>query len=398
MPPYGTLALADLLARSTQSILEYGEANLLRDIQVALDAHNVDVQDQLTSIGVALTTDRIRSYGVASGARGRMHRVDEFGSVDVQKVKPSLVSDNLGFPLYRNQYAMGWTRDYFETRSPRDAALQLQGAMEADIDIIEYELKNAFFNPANDLTYYDSLVDDLQIPIRRLHNADSTLILPYRNKTFVGATHTHYLARAGGSLTDADVTAAVDTVIEHGVAGPVEIWINLANEPTLSALASFYEFDAIELITPQLIAGTQIPRSGQTQIVTVNPNQPDNRAIGRWRAVYTIRTKPWVPSGYIMVVDTGRNPLAWRTRAVGTPLQGNMALGVPGGIAPGTASATGDSPRSRLRLVADHDHFPLRAQWMEREFGLGVQDRSAAAVLYIGGTSYVMPTIALPAV
>ena len=397
MPPFGTLALADLLARSAQTILDYGEANLLRDIQTALDAHNADVRMQLDDIGVSTTTDRLRPYGLAAGARGRMHRVDEFGAVDVQKVKPSLQTDNLGFPLFRNQYAMGFTRDYFETRSPRDAALQLQGAMNADLDIIEYELKNAFFNPANDLTYYDSLVDDVQIPVRRLHNADSTLILPYRTKTFNGATHNHYLARAGGSVTDAEVTAAVDTVIEHGVVGPVELWINLADEPTISALSSFYEFDAVELITPVLVAGTQIPRSGQTQIVTVNPSTPENRAVGRWRAVYVIRTKPWVPQGYVLVIDTGRNPIAWRSRAVGIPTQGTGA-GLNAGINPGTPSATGDSPRSQLRLVADHEHFPLRAQWIEREFGMGVQDRSAAAILYIGGTSYVMPNIALPAV
>lgn len=397
MPPFGTLALADLLARSSQSILDYGEANLLRDIQTALDAHNADVTMQLNDIGVSTTTERIRPYGIAAGARGRMHRIDEFGAVDVQKVKPSLQTDNLGFPLYRLQYAMGFTRDYFETRSPRDAALQVQGAMEADLDMIEYELKNAFFNPANDLTYYDVLVDDLQIPIRRLHNADSTLILPRGTKTFNGATHNHYLARAGGSVADADVTAAVDTVIEHGVTGPVEIWINLANEPAISALASFYEFDPVELYIPNLVAGTQIPRSGQQQIITVNPDNPENRAIGRWRAVYTVRTKPWVPAGYVLVVDAGRNPLAWRSRATTYPAQGTAA-GLNGGIPAGVGSATGDSPRSRLRLVANHDHFPLRAEWMEREFGMAVQDRSAAAVLYIGNTSYVMPTIALPAV
>jgi len=397
MPPFGTLSLSDLLARSTQSILDYGEDNLLRDVQATLAVHNADVTMQLTDIGITPTTDRIRPYGLATGARGRMHRVDEFGAVDVQKVKPSLQTDNLGFPLYRLQYAMGFTRDYFETRSPRDAALQIQGAIEADLDMIEYELKNAFFNPTNDLSYYDVLVDDLQIPIRRLHNADGTMILPNRTKTFNGASHTHYLARAGASVADADVTAAVDTVIEHGVAGPVEIWINMQDEPTISALASFYEFDPVELVIPNLVAGVQIPRSGQQQMVTVNPDNPENRPIGRWRAKYVIRTKPWVPAGYLLVMDVGRAPLAWRTRSIGFPTQGTGA-GLNGGIAPGTRSATGDSPRSALRLVADHDHFPLRAQWMEREYGIGVQNRSAASVLYLGNTSYVMPTIALPAV
>ena len=44
---------------------------------------------------------------------------------------------------------------------------------------------------------------------------------------------------------------------------------------------------------------------------------------------------------------------------------------------------------SNLQLVADDEVYPLRCQTSEREIGFAVQERTAAAVLYFGGTSYV---------
>lgn len=376
MPRYGTLALSDLLELGGTTIESYGEQRLLDDIRVAMNGHNASVMQQINDIGMDVVTDRIRSYGESGTVRGRMHRVDEFGLNDVQKVRKTVQTDNLGFPLERWEYVLGFTRDYIQRRSPRDAAQQVLGAQEADLDRIEYEVRFAFFSPSNVLNYYDYWVDDLQIPVRRLHNGDSTMIPSYRGKTFNGATHTHYVGRVGAALADADITALLNNVIEHGVRGPVELWINLEDEPLLASFANFYEFDPVELVN--LSATGLVPRNNP-RIDTINPDDPENRAIGRWQAKYTIRTKPWVFPGYAIAVDVGRRPLAWRV--------------------PDLGAGRGDVPTRRdLRMVAEWEIFPLRAQVVEREFGIGTQDRSAAAVIYFGGTSYVIPTFTLPAV
>jgi hypothetical protein len=110
----------------------------------------------------------------------------------------------------------------------------------------------------------------------------------------------------------------------------------------------------------------------------VDPLNPDNMKIGKWNAKYEVSTKPWVYPGYFIVIDLGRKALRWRSRQ-------------------NPSNAFGASGRSKLRIVAEHESFPLRATWMEREYGIGVGDRLAAAILYGGGTSYVMPTITMPA-
>lgn len=83
-----------------------------------------------------------------------------------------------------------------------------------------------------------------------------------------------------------------------------------------------------------------------------------------------VSTKNWVPANYIIVV-VNNSPvgkvLTFRRRNV--------------------------NGYGNFRMVAEHEHYPLRAQHFEREFGLGVWNRFGAAVLYTGGTSYTNPTI-----
>jgi len=197
---------------------------------------------------------------------------------------------------------------------------------------------------------------------------------------FNPATHTHYMGRAGGSVAASDITALINNVVEHGVEGAVQLWISMTDEPTIRAMANFYPFQAVELVTPNIVAGDQVMRSPGPLVPTINPPSPDNMVIGRWNAVYDVWIKPWVPAGYAMAIDTGKRPLRWRQRARPEPGQQIGAFG-----------------RGTLRIVGEHEHFPLRAEWIEREFGLSTIDRVSAAILYFGNTSYTMPTITLPA-
>ena len=96
---------------------------------------------------------------------------------------------------------------------------------------------------------------------------------------------------------------------------------------------------------------------------------PYDRPIGIYGAA-EIEVKPWVPSGYLLAVaeDIGMSALVMRTR---------------GGF-------------GQLQLIYEDESHPLRAQSYEREFGVGVWTRTAAAVLYIdsgNGDAYVAPTL-----
>lgn len=373
---WGTHALKDLLA-SSQTIQDYGEARLLDDLRGAFDTHNTAVNEMLTPL-VAFTNERLEPYGSTfSGTRVRGYRVDEAGAVDVQRARNAIVSEsNIGYPLDRWQFAWGFTRDYIETATVADAAQRTIAVQQGDLDRIEYELKNAFFNPVSNLTYRDYLIDQLLIPIRRLANADShQLPLGPNGQVFNGATHTHYVGRVGGAVAAADITALINNVIEHGVVGPVRILIPMSMEPTIRAMANFYPFQPIEIVNAETFPQMRNPGP---LVPTVNPPNPENMNIGRWNAVYDVWTKPWIYDNYIVVLDYGKKPIRWRSRQ-------------------NPSAAFGAQGRAALRVVGELEMFPLRAEWAEREFGMSVGDRVAAAILYAGGTSYVMPTITMPA-
>jgi hypothetical protein len=46
-----------------------------------------------------------------------------------------------------------------------------------------------------------------------------------------------------------------------------------------------------------------------------------------------------------------------------------------------------------LFMEDEHRHHPLTAQFFGRYFGFGVWERTAAAVLYAGNTTYAAPTL-----
>jgi len=89
---------------------------------------------------------------------------------------------------------------------------------------------------------------------------------------------------------------------------------------------------------------------------------------------------------------TGPNiekPLAIRVRGIMAP-DGSIGAQLPSIINGGSTTTPGIGD---LRLVATYSQFPMHAQEYQREFGIGAQNRVSTAVLYVGGTTYVSPTI-----
>jgi hypothetical protein len=369
---FGTHALAHLLENTT-NIDVYGEQRLVNDIRTSLNAHNAAV-NAMAAVMMDETQVQQEAYGgFSTQPRVRGYKVNEFGAVDVQRARVAVTPGTIGYPLERVQFAWQVTRDYVERATVNDAAVRALAIQQGDLDLFEYEVKNALFNPVNNTTWQDYLVDNMPYQIKRLANADSSpLPVGPNGQVFNAATHTHYVGRAGGALAATDISALITNVIEHGVTGAVQVLINRADETAIRLFPNFYAFQATEIVVLNPVAGTVTMRDPGPLVDRVNPTNPDNMAIGRWDAKYDVMTRPWVPAGYTIVRDSGRNPLRRRTR-------------------PGRAG------RGDLRIVADHEHFPLRAQWMEREYGIGVGDRTAMAILYNGGTSYVAPTFSLPA-
>lgn len=355
---YGTLATLDTLASSQQSIAAYGEDRAFEEIQRALAIHN-RLTDEMLAALVERTTDRQRRYGSTDSMA--MDELDEFGSPDAQKISAGAT---VGFPLRLYGIALQWTRKFMQNATGAEMAAQVTAAMDADTKVIYRQIRRAIFYPTNNTSYVDRLVDNVTLAIRALANADSQAIPQGPNgESFTAATHTHYLYTASTSLAAADLTSLVNTVREHYNTGEVEVWINTAQETAVRALTGF------TAITPVFVT----PATSSAAIVQeFDRGNPNNRLIGYFGTNYhPVYVKPHVPAGYLAAVlaDGGVRPLVMRERGAGS---GAFVL-----------------------AYEDEDH-PLRARAWEREFGIGVWNRVAAAALYIDTGSagaYVAPTI-----
>jgi len=346
----GTYDINTLLATRNASVAEFGLDTVQTVLQADIAAHNAVVMEMVSEL-CDISPDRQRVYGTS--AAGEMVEVDEYGRAPTQRV---LTGASVGFPMRLFQYAIGWTRKWFESRTPADMAQAVLGAESAHLRAIQREIKKAIFLSAN-YTFKDFLVDNVSLSVKRLLNADSAEIPAGPNgETYDGATHDHY--NAASTLAAADLLANVNDVIEHGHGGMVKLAINKADEAAVRLLTGFTAYPDPRLV----LRATDAPGE------TLDISRLDNRAIGIFGGA-EVWVKPWTPANYFLAWDAAspNKPLVFRQRAA-TSLQG-------------------------LRIAADIDDYPLYAQYMEAEYGIGVWTRTNGAVLYVGGSSYVDPTI-----
>lgn len=349
----GTHDISWLLASRYQSVYQLDMAEVVSVLQNDLAAHNAIMLDMLGGLA-DITTDRQMTYG--GGVGGEMVQVDEYGRAPTQRGPATAAT--IGLPLHKYQFAIGWTETALQMRTAFDIANAQLNAEGAHRRIVERDIKRAIFLSAN-YTHVDYLVDNVSLNVKRLINADSSFVPAGPNgEVFDGATHTHYDFNNG--LSASAVTASINDVVEHGYGAAVKVAINRGNETAFRALPGFVPY-----VDPRIVyRNTDTP--GQTLDIT----RLDNRAIGLFGAA-EVWVKPWVPQDYLLVYDAGapEKPLAFRQREQAT-FQG-------------------------LRIAATLSAFPLVADYMEVEFGLGVRNRTAAAVLYFaaGAISYVDPVI-----
>lgn len=349
---FGTLSVLDTLAASNQSVADYGEEQAFSQIEAALAAHNAQYNMMAASL-METSEDRLRRAGTAGSMT--MQELDEYGAADVQKIT---AGQNVGFPLRIYGTAIQWTRSFFLVARASEIAAQTTAVIEADVRNLQRLIKQALMIPTNQ-TFVDRLVDNVELPVKRLVNADSADVpLGPNGESFDGSTHTHYLARAGGSMVAADVSGVISTVAEHYGAGQTLLYINRAQEAAIRGFTSNF--------TPYIDARI-VPGSG----VTVGREALDtsnlyNRPIGIFDNA-EVHVKPWVPANYL---------IAWQD-GVPKPLVRRVQPG-----------AGGD-----LTLVYEDERHPLRARAWERRTGIGVWNRTGAACLYIGDTTYAAPSL-----
>lgn len=348
---YGTLSTLDTLASSQQSVATFGEDKAWDGVSQLLSAHNAIMEEMLADF-IEVSEDRQRKYG--GGSTGYMDEVDQFGRADASKASQGVT---VGFPLRKFQETLQWTRDYFEVTTGVEFMGQVDQMLLQDAATVQRQIKRALFNPTN-YTYTDRYVDNVDLAVKALVNADSAEIPSGPNgESFNGASHTHFLYSAAWDLTA--FTALVTTVIEHFGAGTPVVEINQAQEAATRLFTGFAPVVDTRVIT----ANTATIARGNLDVVNFN-----NRLIGILGGAEVWVKSARVPANY---------QIGWMRGAMQKPLVMRRRNAV----------------RGALRLVADNENFPLRAQTREREFGVGVYNRVAAAVSYSNSDSaYTAPT------
>lgn len=352
MGKFGTLNVLEDLAEDTAPVIGR-EDEIAARFQEALDIHNRLFADMVSDL--AMTTDQAE-LPLGGADEAIIQELDEWGAADASKAASY---GQVGFPLRIYGGTVQWTRTYFEQVSAAELAAELDAFAAADLRVFQTILKTVLFNNANTSNYFDRLQTKRTYTLRALLNADSQPIPPGPNGTaFNPSTHTHYLGSA--SLTAQALQSLIDTVVEHGVDGQVVVYIAKADEATVRGLSGF---------APYLDARVTVTGAAQIGSQSLDVRNPDNRAIGVFGGA-EIWVKPWVPQNYQVCLDlgAGMKPLGIRTR---------------------TGSLTGSGA---FRMIAEHEHYPLRARHLGREYGVAVYGRWKAAVMRSNNATYSPPS------
>lgn len=350
--PYGTLSISDLLAMTTQSIVQVPgyEEQIWRTFDDSIAAHN-RIMNELMGEFVERSTARM--MGTGGTAQTRMDDIDEFGSPHVQKVT---VGENYGFPLRLTGTALGWTRTFLERKSVAWMAKQMLAAQDADRVRITRDIKRAFYSPTN-YAFVDVRVEDrATLNVKALANADGMSVpLGPNGETFPANTHTHYFGTAAFANTDLD--AGITLVAEHSLNPEIQIVIARANENAVRGFAGFQAYVDARIVQSQ----TAMYARGDLNLFNVN-----DRDIGIYNGA-VVGVRPWAVPNYVFFYNR-RSPKILVMREF--------------------SQGSGD-----FRMSYEDENHPLYARGFEREFGLAPKERWSAAILYTGGASYVAPTI-----
>lgn len=345
----GVYSLADLTQVTQVTINEFGRDAILSSIQQDLAAHNARVAE-ITAEFATPTTEREEPQPVTGSSRAQ--RVDEVGRVTTKK------DDNppkVGYPIDTAQFATGWTADYLLVATPAQMALKTIDAERAMLVEHIAGIRRALLNPVN-YTHWGYVDDKTNTQVVALYNGDGQV--PPRSPnlaTFTGS-HNHYLANA--TLTTQAADALVATVAEHTINARLVTVINPADVAAWKALPGFAPLmDArIRVALDQTVGAAGIDTANQTE-----------RDVGYYGGS-VVRTRGWMPPGYALCYDANANDRVLRMRQ---PRQ---------------------AARQGLRIYTDNMAYPLQAQFFVEQFGYGVYNRAAAAVLDFGHASYTAPS------
>lgn len=281
----------------------------------------------------------------------------------------------MGYPLDWDDAATRYTEAFLRDATAEQVRLQFEEILNLDNTNVYLKTMKAL---TDKVTSGNRDTNENGVQIFDLWDGSSGEVPPpFGGRTF-SSTHDHYLISGAATLDSGDVEALINTIQEHGYGLPesnerIIIMVNpgehdaittwRAGEANANGAVAKFDFipstSAPAYLTETTIVGQTPPATFQTLPIT-----------GGYGDAW-IHKNYAIPVGYVLAVATSgpgstRNPLAFREHV---------------------------RPEHRGLLLRRFDSHPLRNSYFQRGFGVGVRNRSAAAVMQIKASgSYDNPT------
>lgn len=270
---------------------------------------------------------------------------------------------------------------------------ELESHFRGDRRLIMRQIVRAIFSPTTK-TGRDIEGDSRPLTQYAFANGDSRTYPVAWNGNAVSSPHSHFIGRIGGSFAGADIDAGANHIFEHFPGAMVGHYVGWNSGSTVTALSGFVPVTYEHTIPAETITQTDLPKHTQKDETSLDPV-----ALGVWngRIVYKAW---WIPDGYLVTIlenieavsPDARNK-ALRFRVPESPYSQQkvssrlpMMRGVDGSMQPGLGS---------LQVIQTGDQASIfDATMSERMFGIAPWNPLGVVVTYMGGTSYVEPTIA----
>jgi hypothetical protein len=360
----------DVLVTQTTDGVDYNE--MWQEFQETVSLANAQRQAIVDFLSFPVTNS-VEAVSQLSSAK--FEKASEYGEPRGARQKPTSFSMGYDFAWYDLAFRYTWQfladADAQQVTANNNAALDGYGRLQFELVL------GALYNNANRI----AVVDDVEVPVKALYNADGTVPPTYKTNTFDG-THNHYLVSGAVTVDSGDLDELIEHLRHHGYSSENGVQLifavnsregkeirkfRVADGDTYDFIPSVGEPEDRILEATQTISGSRPPATYGSL-----------RAIGKYGDALIVEDDLF-PVGYVLLVGSGgasdlRNPVGIRE---------HKQPGLRG-----------------LRLVKGRtdNAYPLIDSFYNVGLGTGVRQRGGSAIMQIKASgSYAPPTQYLPA-
>lgn len=295
--------------------------------------------------------------------------------------------------MNRAQKTFVWDKQAAAYMSLGEYNSEIESHFRGDRRRIMRQIVRAIFSPTTK-TGRDIEGDSRTLTQYAFANGDARTYPLAWNGNAVTNPHNHFIGRIGGAFAGADIDAAANHIFEHFPGSQVAHYVGWNTGSTITALVGFVSTTAEHIILGDDTTRTDLPIKTQKDETSLDPV-----ALGVWngRIVYKAW---WVPDNYLLTTlenseavspDARNKPLRFRIPESPYSMQKLSSRlptmrGINGSIQPGLGSL------QVIQTGKQEDIFD--AVMSERMFGIAPWNPLGVVATYMGGTSYVEPTIA----